>query len=114
MLDRSLARGYDLKLTKDAAVLIFDEDASLCFTEAKQMVGRASRTQGIQHGYAVIFDHEFPMTGDLREYLVAKEQIAQDDEGPEVMRCLLGVLDKHPGRSKEFAIFNEGKWRIKK
>lgn len=48
VLSREYARGYDLKLNKDAAVLILDTEGTLTFTEAKQMIGRASRAQGFQ------------------------------------------------------------------
>ena len=45
------ARGFDIKFTKTAAVLILSIKLSFKASVIRQMVGRANRSQGLQHGH---------------------------------------------------------------
>ena len=48
-IEMDMMRGYNLKLTVDARVIICDTVGSLNMTQVEQMAGRASRSQNIQH-----------------------------------------------------------------
>ena len=47
-IQMDMMRGYNLKLTADARVIICDTVGSLNLTQVEQMAGRASRSQNIQ------------------------------------------------------------------
>ena len=44
MVKKEFCRGFNLKLTVDATVVVLDMDASLTYSEVKQMAGRSSRS----------------------------------------------------------------------
>lgn len=53
-IGREFARGFDIKLAKDARVIIIANDDTLCYIEVFQMVGRGCRTQGKAEGRVIM------------------------------------------------------------
>ena len=51
VIHKSYARGYDIRLGKDAFVHIFGNSKSLMPADAKQMAGRGTRMQGIPKAF---------------------------------------------------------------
>ena len=51
---REYARGYDLKLTQDAHVIIIANGHEMKLTEVMQMIGRGCRSQGKPKGTVII------------------------------------------------------------
>lgn len=56
VLDQSYARGYDIKLSKDAFVHILANDKSLKPAEAEQMAGRGTRMQGVPQAFLYLIE----------------------------------------------------------
>ena len=76
LIDRDFHRGFDLKLSVDSTVIIYDAHKKLSNVEAKQMVGRASRAMGAAYGRIYIVDEaNFANAGPIDEYLQTRELI---------------------------------------
>ena len=51
LLRRRYARGFDLKFAQDAIVVVLALENDVRASEIEQMIGRASRSNGVQQGY---------------------------------------------------------------
>ena len=56
LVAEEFCRGFNLKLTVDATVVVLDMYNTLTHSQVKQMAGRASRSQGSQKCYCYIVD----------------------------------------------------------
>lgn len=83
-------RGYDLKLAKDALVLVLAYEDGFPWSQVNQMFGRGSRSFGISRGY--YFTWKFPTPAILKEQLVAKEKKYYDSH--KLMKML---FESYPG-----------------
>ena len=66
------SRGFDLKLAKDAIVLVLAYDEGFPWSQVNQMFGRGSRSFGISRGY--YFTWKFPKLAILKDQLISKEK----------------------------------------
>lgn len=95
VIETRYSRGYDLKLAKDAIVLILDNDGTLRLSDAEQMAGRASRAQSKQvcivrsvvTGAAVLGP-----TG-MKGLLAARDRVVIKGSQGAVIRALLKLED---------------------
>ena len=69
---RMFCRGFNIKLNTDARVLILDHVGHLLISEAVQMAGRASRTQGVQHCYVATLSKQIGGNLPMRNILTAR------------------------------------------
>ena len=69
---RQFCRGFNIKLTMDARVLILDHVGHLLISEAVQMAGRASRTQGVQHCYVATVSKQIGGNLPMKNILTAR------------------------------------------
>ena len=88
VLHRDYARGYDIKFGKDAFVAILSENSSIRGSEVRQMIGRGSRTQGIQIG-AVFLTGQTSVTETNIRFIDAKDQVRYNDIGPEIATAII-------------------------
>ena len=65
-------RGFNIKLNMDARVLVLDHGGTLLISEAEQMAGRASRTQGVQHCYVATLSKQIGGNLPMRNILTAR------------------------------------------
>jgi len=82
--NREFARGVDLRLAKDALVVMVKDDWDLTKSEVDQMVGRGSRNQGICEGWVYVYGPKY-YTADLAKILKAKEE-SQTNDGAAILR----------------------------
>lgn len=71
-----VARGYDLKLGKDASVLVLADDKGYPWSLVNQMFGRGSRSFGVSRGF--YFTHLFPAKAVMKDQLIALEKDFKD------------------------------------
>lgn len=72
VLDRTLARGYDLKLQADAVTFVVAFKNEIAYSEYVQMLGRGSRSFGIAKGF--YYTYMLSKDVDLREQLTYNEK----------------------------------------
>lgn len=72
MIGTKWSRGYDLKLAKDALVLVLAYENGFPWSQVNQMFGRGSRSFGISRGY--YFTWKFPSPANMKEQLLLKEK----------------------------------------
>ena len=97
LVDHSFHRGYDLKLSVDATVLIYSNRGKLDHTEAKQMIGRGSRSMGVATGSIYIVDSDnTPLSAPIMDFLSMRDNIVMDD-GANILRGVLAVIGTNPG-----------------
>lgn len=78
VMSKELDRGFDIKLSSDAYVIIKPETKGFTHTEVRQMVGRGSRTFGQSVG--AYLTYEFGLTSQCIEKLLKdKEQEGSDN-----------------------------------
>ena len=77
-------RGTDFRFAKPAFVLILDYDDFFRASNVVQMVGRSSRTQGIQSGHVFCNAATIMKTEVGMEYLLTKEKQLGSDLGPNI------------------------------
>lgn len=65
-------RGYDLKLAKDAIVLVLAYEKGFPWSKVNQMFGRGSRSFGISRGY--YFTWKFPTEAVMKQQLLMNEK----------------------------------------
>ena len=88
VLHRDFARGYDIKFGTDAFVAILSENCSIRGSEIRQMIGRGSRTQGIQIG-TVFLTGQTSVTETGIGFIDAKDQVRYNDIGPEIATAII-------------------------
>ena len=90
VLHRDFARGYDIKFGKDAFVAILSENCAIRGSEIRQMIGRGSRTQGIQIG-TVFLTGQTSVTQTNIAFIDAKDQVRYNDIGPEIAAAIIAL-----------------------
>ena len=77
-------RGTDFRFAKPALVLILNYDFNFRASNVVQMVGRSSRTQGIQTGHVFCNAQTILKPEVGIEHLVAREKQIGADLGPNI------------------------------
>ena len=108
---RKFGRGYDLKLLKEAQVLVLVNDPSMTKTEVIQMLGRSCRAMGPVSG--AIYLQESMVECDAWELLESRTTI-NFHEGSQVLREIILVSDQinSGSRIEEFRrLYEAGDWK---
>ena len=87
---REFGRGYDLKLLKEALVLVLVNNPTMTSTEVKQMLGRSCRAMGPVHG--AVYLHDSMQDCDAWELLGARTTI-NIHEGAKLLREVILYAD---------------------
>lgn len=82
------SRGYDLKLAKDAIVLVLAYEQGFPWSQVNQMFGRGSRSFGISRGF--YFTWKFPTPAIMKEQLLLKEKKYYDAH--KILQMLLDTV----------------------
>lgn len=86
MLHESLARGFDLKLLRDAHVFILAREKDFALSDVTQMIGRGCRSFGVAEGF--YYSPFLKGTADLERVLESYEPDYMD--GPLHLKALYG------------------------
>ena len=74
------SRGYDLKFAKDAFVFVVDDNKrSLTDIDARQMIGRSSRSFGLATGHVFLIDDVYRKGQLLEQKLKGRRIVVSDD-----------------------------------
>lgn len=93
LVHSAFGRGFDLKFPVDALVCVVDSRGTLDLTEANQMVGRSSRSQGVCHGRVwTVTEQAFGHSVSVEQVLRQRE-VVNDDDGPMILKALLKIWD---------------------
>ena len=90
-IQMDMMRGYNLKLTTDARVIICDTVGTLNLTQVEQMAGRASRSQNIQR-CGVHLVEQTPgsrSTQPIHSILESREPMISTTCKPQMVRCVV-------------------------
>ena len=114
LLERSFSRGYDLKLNVDSFVIVCDIGQKLDLTEARQMIGRGSRSQQVSNGFVLHIGPIKPLVGvSIVKILQTKEAVDIDDGGL-ILKAILRLWDQNNDgdRAALEVAFGAKKWKI--
>ena len=111
MIGLKFARGYDLKLAKDASVLVLAYDQGFPWSMLNQMFGRGSRSFGVSRGF--YFTSKFPDNANLKEQLVLKEKKFYDAHKiVDMLFETYPTIDYKPNANILCEAFKKEKWHV--
>ena len=115
LLDRRFARGFDLKFATDAFVVVLALKNDVRASEIEQMIGRASRCNGVQQGCVhVVSDMKVGGGTATIDWIKSKDSMRDQDQGPELVKALMKTWTdlKTPEKRHACTIFGDQRWRM--
>ena len=112
-MDAAYGRGFDLKFPLDALVCVVDATGKLDLTEANQMVGRSSRSQGVCHGRIWTVTQQAFGPSVSVEQVLRQREVVDDNDGPTILRALLKIWDAGIEHEQELirSAFSQNRWQ---
>ena len=95
ILPSTFARGYDLKLMKDAKVVVMDYSSKVDKITSLQMIGRGSRARGVCEGVVIVLnDTDIEINNPQQaETIVKSREKACSDDCAKILPGILALLN---------------------
>ena len=92
VVNKEFGRGFDLKLAKDAQVLVFGKER-FGHTEMIQMIGRGCRSQDSSRGQIILFGGDIVDENCCFETLCENHEKHDGDDGKLFINCFKAILN---------------------
>ena len=115
-MKENLGRGVDFRFAQDGYSMMLNYDHYYSASNVTQMVGRSTRTQGLQAGHAFCNDSVCLDPEPGFEYLKGREKKINHDNGPKYAKLLTKNWDAIPGTFHRWLgnHFANNNWQIDK
>ena len=115
-MKENLGRGVDFRFAQDGYSMMLNYDHYYSASNVTQMVGRSTRTQGLQAGHAFCNDSVCLDPEPGFEYLKGREKKINHDNGPKYAKLLTKYWDAIPGTFHRWLgnHFANNNWQIDK
>ena len=100
LLDRGLARGYDLKFAKDAFVIVLSQDGRIPWSECNQMIGRSARLQDCHQGAYITVSSGDLSKSSYKEVIYAQQGCLFDDAGALILAAIIKIWESSSSQDK--------------